>query len=113
MTIAADKWGFRPEKSNLVILDNNDVSLYQALVAKVPGLAACIGCGSCSATCAASADGMNFRLVTLLVRRGELAPVKEITRSCLLCGKCTLVCPRNIDTRAAVYNLKILLYELF
>jgi len=113
MTIAADKWGFRSEKSNLVVLDNIDMRLYKALVAKVPGLAACIACGSCGATCAASADGMNFRLVTLLVRRGELSPVKDITRSCLLCGKCTLVCPRNIDTRAVIYNLKIMLYELF
>jgi heterodisulfide reductase subunit C len=113
MMNVADKWGFRSEKSNLVVLDNNDLRLYEALVAKVPGLAACICCGSCSATCTASADGMNFRLVSLLVRRGELAPVKEMIRSCLLCGKCTLVCPRNVDTRAVVYNLKILLHELF
>lgn len=113
MINGADKWGFRSEKSNLVVLDNNDMRIFEALTEKVPSLAACFFCGSCSATCTASADGMNFRLVSLLVRRGELAPVKEIISPCLLCGKCTLVCPRNVDIRAMVYNLKILLHELF
>ncbi|HNU77839.1 MAG: 4Fe-4S dicluster domain-containing protein [Prolixibacteraceae bacterium] len=107
-----DKWGFHTEKSNLITLDSNDRSLVNILAEQVPSLNSCFFCGSCGATCTASDDGMNFRLVHLLLRRGELQTVNKIIRSCLLCGKCTLVCPRNVDTRAVIYNLKILIHEL-
>jgi heterodisulfide reductase subunit C len=107
------KWGFSQEKSNLVNLDLNDTGLYSRLVSHVPGLAACIFCGSCGATCISAAEGMNFRLVHLMVRRGELHQVRDMLRACQLCGKCTLVCPRNVDTRAVIFTLKTELHELF
>jgi heterodisulfide reductase subunit C len=56
---------------------------------------------------------MNFRLVHLMVRRGELHQVRDMLRACQLCGKCTLVCPRNVDTRAVIFTLKTELHELF
>ncbi len=59
----SDKWGYRTGKSNLINLDNNDPSLYKRVLKKVPGLKSCLFCGSCSATCTASNDGMNFRKV--------------------------------------------------
>ncbi len=108
-----DKWGFASGKSNLVNLDQNDTRLYHQLIDKVPGLAACIFCGSCGATCVSAAEGMNFRLVHLMVRRGELQQVSDMLRVCQLCGKCTLVCPRNVDTRATVFILKTELHGLF
>ncbi len=113
MNNKGDKWGFSSEKSNLVNLDQNDTRLYHRLVSTVPGLAACIFCGSCSSTCISVAEGMNFRLVHLMIRRGELQQVGSMLRACQLCGKCTLVCPRNVDTRAVIYNLKAELHELF
>lgn len=108
-----DKWGYRTEKSNLINLDENDQTLYNRVLKAVPGLKSCLFCGSCAATCTASADGMNFRRMHLLLQCGEPETLKELTRSCLLCGKCILVCPRNVDTRSVIYNLKIMVHEHF
>jgi len=111
MTGSPDKWGFRPEKSNLIDLDTTGRDLYRQIVKITPGIQACFFCGSCGSTCTVSRDGMNFRHVHLLLSRGELQKLEEIIAPCLLCGKCTLVCPRNVDTRSVIYNLKILLHE--
>jgi heterodisulfide reductase subunit C len=108
-----DKWGYRSDRSKLINLDENDQTLYNRILKAVPGLKSCIFCGSCTATCTASSDGMNFRKVHLLLQCGEPASLKELTRSCLLCGKCILVCPRNVDTRSVIYNLKIMVHEHF
>jgi heterodisulfide reductase subunit C len=106
------KWGFQPGKSNTILPDQADRQVYRKLRQQVPSLASCIFCGGCSATCTAAASGMNFRVVHLLLCRGEMEEVKEKSDPCLLCGKCTLVCPRNVDTRSAIYHLKLALYEL-
>ena len=106
-----NKWGYSVDKSKLIDLDKGDFDLYRAVLHKVPGLRACIFCGSCCATCTVQQDGMNFRLLHLFLIRGEVKYLKELSAACLLCGKCTLTCPRNIDTRSVVYNLRILLHE--
>lgn len=111
--MTSDKWGYRTEKSNLINLDTNNQDLYNRVLGKVPGLRSCLFCGSCSATCTSSDDGMTFRKVHNLLQCGENSPLKELIRPCLLCGKCSLVCPRNIDTRSVIYNLKIMLHEHF
>jgi len=108
-----DKWGYRSEKSKLINLDSGDHHLYKRILRIVPGLKSCLFCGTCSATCTASGDGMNFRKMHLLLQCGETGALKELTGSCLLCGKCTLACPRDIDTRSVIYNLKIMLHEHF
>jgi heterodisulfide reductase subunit C len=107
----SDKWGFSPEKSHVIDLDTGDYTLYRKIAAKIPGIQACYFCGSCHATCTVQSDGMNFRKLHLLLRRGEPASLKQMVEPCVLCGKCSLVCPRNVDTRSVIYNLKILLHE--
>lgn len=111
MNNTTDKWGFRPEHSQTIDLDTAPIDLYRKTIQKVPGLRACFFCGSCSSTCSVSNDGMSFRQVNLLLQRGEIQKLKEKIAPCILCGKCTLVCPRNVDTRAVIYHLRILLYE--
>jgi heterodisulfide reductase subunit C len=106
-----DKWGFRPPRSGVIDLDKGDFSLYRKVTARIPGLLACLYCGSCHSTCTVQTDGMNFRRLHLLMQRGETSQLKQIVLPCLLCGKCTLVCPRNVDTRSVIYNLRILLHE--
>ncbi|MBP7505310.1 MAG: (4Fe-4S)-binding protein [Prolixibacteraceae bacterium] len=112
MSTKGDKWGFQPEKSNVIVLDRPVAPLYRQLRLKVPSLASCFFCGGCSATCTASEEGMNFRVVHLLLCRGEMEKVASLIAPCLLCGKCTLVCPRNVDARSVVFNLKLALHEL-
>ncbi len=111
MKTTADKWGFRPEQSGTIDLENGNYELWWRLVGKVPGIQACMFCGSCASTCTAQAEGMNFRKVQLMLRRGMNQSLRQLTAHCMLCGKCTLVCPRDVDTRSAIYNLKLLLHE--
>ena len=111
MTQGNGKWGFGREISHAVDLDRGTTALYRALVGSVPSFRACMFCGSCSATCTVAGDGMNFMQVHLHLQRGEAAPAAEMAAPCLLCGKCTLACPRNVDTRSVIYNLKVLLHE--
>ena len=67
----------------------------------------CIGCGGCTATCTAgNLTDFNFRKLHTLVRRGEYQGVYEQMNKCMLCGKCRLVCPRGINTRAVVMLIK-------
>jgi heterodisulfide reductase subunit C len=106
-----DKWGFRPEKSVIIDLDKGNRSLYRKLTAKIPGLQGCLFCGGCHSTCTVQADGMNFRRLHLFLQRGEIHTLGTLIAPCLLCGKCTLVCPRNVDTRSVIYNLRKLLHE--
>ena len=108
-----DKWGYSADKSKLIDLDKGDLGLYRAVFRRVPGLRSCIFCGSCGATCTVQKDGMNFRQLHLLLARGEVTSLEELSAPCLLCGKCTLVCPRNVDTRSVIYNLRVLLHEHF
>ena len=63
--------------------------------------------GGCTATCTAgNLTDFNFRKLHTLVRRGEYQGVYEQMNKCMLCGKCRLVCPRGINTRAVVMLIK-------
>ncbi len=77
------------------------------VVAAVPALASCLGCGGCAATCPAGAlTEFSLRRAHTLLRRGETAGVHAMLNRCMLCGKCRMVCPRGIGTRAVVMAAK-------
>jgi Heterodisulfide reductase, subunit C len=100
-------WGFSVLKGNQIDMDNNDFSLSVALAAIEPSFAWCIGCGSCTATCsAAQFTEFNPRKINLLIQRGEVAAIKQELKKCMLCGKCQLICPRDVNTRKIIQNLK-------
>jgi heterodisulfide reductase subunit C len=42
----------------------------------------------------------------ILIRRGENQQAKEEIGKCMLCGKCFLACPRNVNTRNVIINIK-------
>ena len=65
-----------------------------------------MACGSCSATCTVSAiNGMSVRKVLLDIQRGKEAEAARLLKGCMLCGKCTMVCPRGINTRHLILSL--------
>jgi succinate dehydrogenase/fumarate reductase-like Fe-S protein len=41
----------------------------------------------------------------MLIKRGETDQVIQKLQKCMLCGKCTLVCPRGVDTRRMILSL--------
>ncbi len=99
-------FGFKLSPSSSVNLDTVDRRRYDRLVQLCPDASTCIGCGSCSATCTAAPwTGMSVRKVLLGLQRGRDAEVDRMLSGCMLCGKCTMVCPRGINTRQLILTL--------
>ena len=96
-------FGFKLSPSSAVDLDKVDRSLCRRLAELEPDLRICMACGSCSAACtAAPFTGMSVRKVILALQRGK---EKEAAKMLSGCGKCTMVCPRGINTRHLILSL--------
>jgi Fe-S oxidoreductase len=48
---------------------------------------------------------MSVRKVLLGLQRGRMQEVEKMLSNCMLCGKCTMVCPRGINTRRLILNV--------
>jgi heterodisulfide reductase subunit C len=103
-------WGYSIHKDNQIDLDRNDTSLYKALKIAEPSIVRCISCGSCGATCSSGEyTSLSFRKIMIQVSRGETKDLYSNLSQCMLCGKCILVCPRDVNTRNAIKKLLHLL----
>lgn len=93
-------FGFSLSPSSAVNLDLVDRGRYARLLRREPTAATCIGCGSCSATCSSAQwSGMSVRKLLLMLQRDQGKQADKLLKGCMLCGKCTMVCPRGINTR--------------
>lgn len=93
-------FGFSPLPAHIQDLDIADQSLSNHLALNEPSFNLCIACGSCTATCTAgSFTNFSFRQMCHHIRRGENQFAIKESEKCMLCGKCTLACPRNVNTR--------------
>ncbi len=99
-------WGFTIPKANQINFNNNSLELYNKVIEREPSLLGCIFCGSCTATCSTgSFTYFSLRNINISLQRGETNHLKEIISKCMLCGKCQLVCPRNVNTRNVLLSL--------
>lgn len=99
-------FGFNIHKSLALDLDNIDRSLFLKLADLEPDIYKCIGCGSCTSSCTAgSFTTLSFRQIILFIERGDSNKSIEMAKKCMLCGKCTLICPRCINTRNILRTL--------
>lgn len=100
---AANKFGFTINKSRLINYDASDRSVRKYITDREPSFRLCFACGGCTASCTAGQHTyFNLRRMNTLIRRGEIAPLREEVTRCMLCGKCLLVCPRGVNTRNVV-----------
>lgn len=103
-------WGYNINKDNQIDFDKNDRSVMNRLSALEPTYNICISCGSCAGTCtAAEFTTLSLRKINVLVSRGEIKGLRAELSRCMLCGKCTLICPRGVNTRNVILNLLKLL----
>lgn len=90
--------------------DKQDLSKARRLESAVPSYRRCIGCGGCSATCSTGGlSPLNIRKAHLSFSRGIYDGLDEALKACMLCGKCMLVCPRGVNTRSLIINMRHLL----
>lgn len=97
-------FGFGLSKSSVIDLDKVGRKCYDRVCEAEPSAKVCMNCGSCSASCtAAPFSGMSLRKVLLGLQRGQ--DVRAMLSNCMLCGKCTMVCPRGINTRHLILTV--------
>ena len=95
-----DKFGFTLSKARVIDLDSNDRSVAEYILRNEPSFRLCIECGCCASTCTAGAyTPFSLRELQILLKRGENEKVRTNIGKCMLCGKCSLVCPRGVNTR--------------
>jgi len=99
-------FGYTIQNDRSIDYDRNDKRMQEYLKLHEPSVNACIGCGSCTATCSAGHfTDFNIRRVHTLLRRGESHHLKKEIQQCMFCGKCQLVCPRGINMRNLILSI--------
>ncbi|MDR1739806.1 MAG: 4Fe-4S dicluster domain-containing protein [Bacteroidales bacterium] len=105
-----NKFGYIKLSSAAVDLDKANFGIAQKTVEMEHSFTSCISCGSCTATCSAgNFTEYNLRKIQLMVKRGEIEPLREVVTRCMLCGKCQMICPKDVNTRNVVLQVSRLL----
>lgn len=93
-------FGFKLLRERQIDLSKADTRLYEWIIGRVNEAALCIGCGTCGSACIRSDEmPVSVRRVFLLASRGLAAEAITLADQCRLCGRCLMICPRNIPTR--------------
>lgn len=101
-----NKFGFILSPSSSINIDKVNRDLFDKLCSIEPSARYCMACGSCSATCTvAKYSGMSVRKILLNLQRGKEDEVVKMISTCMLCGKCKMICPRGINTRHLILTL--------
>ena len=106
METKAKYFGYTVTLDRQIDFDANNRDICEIVAMSEPSLGLCISCGTCAATCTAGQfTDFSLRKVILLLRRGETKDLDKEVQKCMLCGKCQLVCPRNVNTRNLVIQI--------
>lgn len=101
-------FGFTIAKTRQIDLDSCDLSRNSAIESPGATLRPCIGCGACTASCSAGRfTDFNIRRTHTLFRRGQYDGLEKALGNCMLCGKCYLVCPRSINLRRLIIQMRL------
>jgi heterodisulfide reductase subunit C len=101
------KFGFAILKDQQLDYDNLSRDLALHIQKTEPSVYSCMSCGSCAGSCSASRfTQFSFRKLVLNIQRGNNKQIINEIQKCMLCGKCMLVCPRGVNTRNVIYQLR-------
>lgn len=93
--------------SSRIDLDRERGEKWKKLTELEPDVKKCMACGSCCASCSSGQfTSVSLRSAILNLQNGEEQKAFNLLKGCMLCGKCTLVCPRNINTRHLIMSIK-------
>jgi|SRR5574344_1167492 heterodisulfide reductase subunit C len=105
-------FGFSISKTRQIDFDRCDLSLDYKIDSPEASFRTCLDCGTCTSTCSAgSFSDFNIRRTHALFRRGQYEGLARELDKCMLCGKCTLVCPRSINLRRLIIKMRTVLAE--
>lgn len=107
-----ENFGFSINQTRAVNLNKTDFTKFNMLVEKVPSYKRCFSCGGCAAACSARLFiDFNIRKVHCTFRRGQYETLAGELQKCMLCGKCMLVCPRGVNLRSLIINMRQILFN--
>jgi heterodisulfide reductase subunit C len=87
-------------------LDKFNKEKFASLVKLEPDVLKCMACGSCTASCTAGKfTRTSVRSAILALQNGQEKEALDMLKGCLLCGKCSMVCPRAINTRHLIISI--------
>jgi heterodisulfide reductase subunit C len=99
-------FGYTLSKDRQIDFDKADRRIAAYVKEREPSFNICIGCGTCTATCSAgNFTEFNLRFLFAMVKRGQLADIRKEIAKCMLCGKCSLACPRGVNTRNVIIKI--------
>jgi heterodisulfide reductase subunit C len=100
-------FGYQINADRQIDFDKNDKKMLNYIIKNEPTFRICLACGTCSATCTTgSFTNFNIRKIFTLIKRGEYSEAINDINKCMLCGKCTLVCPRAVNTRNLILTIQ-------
>lgn len=106
------KFGFTILKDQQIDFDDFSRDLARQIQKAEPSINRCMSCGSCAGSCSASRfTQFSFRKLVINIQRGNDKQIINEIQKCMLCGKCMLVCPRGVNTRNLIYQLRKVLNE--
>jgi heterodisulfide reductase subunit C len=101
------QFGFTISKGRQLNFDEMKTDKVEKLLELVPSYKLCIGCGGCTASCSAAGfTDFNIRKIHTSFLRAQYDGLDEQLKRCMLCGKCLLVCPRGVNTRSLIINMR-------
>ncbi|WP_291857071.1 4Fe-4S dicluster domain-containing protein [Marinilabilia sp.] len=101
------QFDFLKPKSRQIEFEQFDDRILTFVLERERSFLTCISCGGCTATCSAgNLTSFNIRKIGLSLRRGSINDLSDEIQKCMFCGKCTLVCPRDINIRNVVLLIK-------
>lgn len=101
-----NKFGFALTPSSRIDLDKFNKEKFASLVKLEPDVLKCMACGSCTASCTAGKFTItSVRSAILALQNGQEKEALDMLKGCLLCGKCSMVCPRAINTRHLIISI--------
>ncbi len=99
-------FGFKLTPSSRIDITKRDNKKWNRLVEMEPDVLKCMACGSCTASCTAGKfTRTSLRSAILYLSHGEEKQAMECLSSCMMCGKCIMVCPRAINTRHLILSI--------
>jgi len=105
-----NRFGFSISQGRQINFDEMNNDKVERLLEVVPSYRLCIGCGGCTAACSSAGfTDYNIRRIHMAFFRAQYDGLDSQLQKCMLCGKCLLVCPRGVNTRALIVNMRRIL----
>ena len=99
-------FGFGLVPSSRINLDLFDKEKYEELAAMEPDVRICMACGSCTAVCTAGKFvPTSLREAIEAIKNANPEKALQMLESCQFCGKCSMACPRGINTRHLILSI--------